>query len=198
MASKPATTQTSASAWYQDRRSGEPLRVRTIAGFAPLIPGGADTRRERLLDLLHSQTFAGHDGFRWPLPPSTSPEEPRFHPRACWRSPVWPVVSWLFWRSMKLAGEEERAEALRRSSLESSPPAASRSTSSRSPASRWARTTSPGPPPSPSTGLPGRPSHRPRENAPAFRPGRRNLLLCGTYPTLWESSSTNVIARLTL
>ena len=118
MASKPATAETSASAWYQDLRSGEPLRVRTIACFAPLIPGGADTRRERLLDLLHSQTFAGHDGFRWPLPPSTSPEEPRFHPRAYWRSLVWPVVSWLFWRSMKLAGEEERAEALRRSSLE--------------------------------------------------------------------------------
>ncbi len=101
-----------------DLRSGEPLRVRTIAGFAPLISGSAGPRRRELLRLLYSRAFASHDGFRWQLPPSTSPEEARFHPRAYWRGPVWPVISWLFWRSLKLAGEDERAADLRRASLE--------------------------------------------------------------------------------
>ena len=101
-----------------DLRSGEPLRVRTIAGFAPLISGDGEPRRDALLRLFYSQAFAGHDRLRWPLPPSTSPEEARFHPRAYWRGPVWPVMGWLFWRSLRLAGEKERAGDLRRSSLE--------------------------------------------------------------------------------
>lgn len=102
----------------RDLRSGEPLRVRTIAGFAPLISGGETPRRKALLRRLFSESFAGHDGFRWPLPPSTSPTEERFHPRAYWRGPVWPVISWLLWRSLTLAGEEEDAAVLRRCSLE--------------------------------------------------------------------------------
>ena len=102
----------------RDLRVDEPLRVRTIAGFAPLISGCADPRREELLRLLFSEGFAGHAGFRWPLPPSTSPEEARFHPRAYWRGPVWPVISWLLWRSLKRSGEKERAADLERFSLE--------------------------------------------------------------------------------
>ena len=102
----------------QDLRSGEPLRVRTVAGFAPLISGGDGSRRKPLLRLLFSDAFAGNASFRWPLPPSTSPQEARFDPRAYWRGPIWPVISWLLWRSMKNAGEEENAAALRRCSLE--------------------------------------------------------------------------------
>ncbi len=101
-----------------DLRSGEPLQVRTIAGFAPLISGDGGPHHEGLLRLFYSQAFVGHDRLRWPLPPSTSPEEARFHPRAYWRGPVWPVMGWLFWRSLRLAGEEERAAELRRHSLE--------------------------------------------------------------------------------
>ena len=102
----------------QDLRSSEPLRVRTIAGFAPLISGDGEARRDALLRLFYSQAFAGHDRLRWPLPPSTSPGEARFHPRAYWRGPVWPVMGWLFWRSLRSAGEKERAADLRRASLE--------------------------------------------------------------------------------
>ena len=65
----------------QDLRSGEPLRVRTVAGFAPLISGVAGSRRAALLKGLFSRSFAGHERLRWPLPPSTSPEEARFHAR---------------------------------------------------------------------------------------------------------------------
>ena len=101
----------------QDLRSGEPLRTRTVAGFAPLV-SGETSHRKALLRLLFSESFAGYDGFRWPLPPSTSPEETRFHPRAYWRGPVWPVISWLLWRSLRHAGEEDYAAILRRCSLE--------------------------------------------------------------------------------
>ena len=52
------------------------------------------------------------------MPPSTSPEEPRFHPRSYWREPTWPVINWLLWWSLLGAGEPERAERLRRISLE--------------------------------------------------------------------------------
>ena len=103
----------------QDLRAGKPLRVRTIAGFAPLIAGGLDPARlDVQLETLFSDGFAGNAALRWPLPPSTSPEEPRFHPRAYWRGPVWPVISWLLWRSLKRIGEKDRAAGLRYASLE--------------------------------------------------------------------------------
>ena len=31
---------------------------------------------------------------------------------------MWPVMAWLFWRSLKLAGEVERAQAMRRAALQ--------------------------------------------------------------------------------
>ncbi len=98
---------------------GEPLRVRTVAGFAPLIAGGASRERLRsLLEMLDSPAFAGHPGLRRPLPPSTSPEEPGFHPRSYWRGPVWPVANWLLWWSLLRSGERERAAGLRHETLE--------------------------------------------------------------------------------
>src|SRR5215207_613270 len=100
-------------------RAGKPLRVRTVAGFAPLIAGWQSSERlEALLEVLDSSAFAGHPGLRWPLPPSTSPEEPGFLPRSYWRGPTWPVMNWLLWWSLLRAGEGERAERLRRISLE--------------------------------------------------------------------------------
>src|SRR5215207_2026680 len=103
----------------QDVLADEPLRVRTVAGFAPLIAGGLDRSRLRdLLNTLDSQAFAGNPSLRHPLPPSTSPEEPGFHPRSYWRGPVWPVANWLFWWSLLRAGESERAQRIRRETLE--------------------------------------------------------------------------------
>ena len=55
---------------------------------------------------------------RWPLAPSTSPEDPGFNPRSYWRGPTWPVVNWLLWWSLIRADETERAERLRRTALE--------------------------------------------------------------------------------
>jgi glucosylglycerate hydrolase len=102
-----------------DLRADKPLRVRTVAGFAPLIAGRQSPERvEALLEVLDSPEFAGRPGLRWPLPPSTSPEELRFDPRSYWRGPTWPVIHWLLWWSLLRAGEGERAERLRRISLE--------------------------------------------------------------------------------
>jgi hypothetical protein len=102
-----------------DLRRDTPLRARTIAGFSPLVAGGMEPGElEATLRTLNSPYFLGHPKLRRLLPPSTSPEEPRFHPRNYWRGPMWPVMSWLLWRSLALVGEEERAEALRQAALQ--------------------------------------------------------------------------------
>jgi glucosylglycerate hydrolase len=101
-----------------DVLAGEPLRVRTIAGFAPLIAGGLSKERlDVLLETLDSPAFAGRRGLHRPLPPSTSPEEPGFHPRSYWRGPVWPVANWLLWWSLIRAGEPARAARMRQETL---------------------------------------------------------------------------------
>jgi hypothetical protein len=90
-----------------------------VAGFAPLIAGRQSPERLAAhLGELDSPAFAGHSELRWPVPPSTSPEEPGFHPRSYWRGPVWPVANWLLWWSLIRAGETERAAQIRRSSLD--------------------------------------------------------------------------------
>ena len=102
-----------------DLRAGKPARVRTIAGFAPLIAGGLTPERLRgLIRTLDSPAFAGNPRLNRPLPPSTSPEEEGFHPRSYWRGPTWPVANWLLWWSLVRAGETERAEGIRRASLD--------------------------------------------------------------------------------
>lgn len=102
-----------------DVRAARPARVRTVAGFAPLIAGGLpDERLGELLGVLDSRHFAGRSDLRWPLPPSTGPEEPGFHPRSYWRGPTWPVANWLLWWSLVRAGEEGRAARLRQTALD--------------------------------------------------------------------------------
>ncbi|HEX5848153.1 MAG TPA: glycoside hydrolase [Rubrobacter sp.] len=102
-----------------DVLAGESVPVRTIAGFSPLIAGGLDRRRlDTLLATLESEHFAGNADLRYPLPPSTSPVEPGFHPRSYWRGPVWPVANWLLWWSLLRAGESTRAQNIRRDTLE--------------------------------------------------------------------------------
>ena len=102
----------------RDVLTGRPLRVRTIAGFAPLVAGGQSEERLRdLLQTLDSRAFAGNPDLHRPLPPSTSPDEPGFHPRSYWRGPVWPVANWLLWWSLIRAGETSRAAEIRRETL---------------------------------------------------------------------------------
>jgi glucosylglycerate hydrolase len=102
-----------------DLLGGQPLRVRTVAGFAQLVGGGLSRERLReILGVLDSSAFAGNPRLRWKLVPSTSPEESGFHRRSYWRGPVWPVANWLLWWSLMRAGEHERAERMRRAALD--------------------------------------------------------------------------------
>jgi hypothetical protein len=101
-----------------DVRTGEQIRLRTFAGFAPLFARTADASQAAAqLRLLDSGDFCGRPGFRWRLLPSTSPAEPVFQPRNYWRGPVWPVIDWLLWQSLSQLGYSGRAEELRRDSL---------------------------------------------------------------------------------
>ena len=67
--------------------------------------------------LLDSEDFCGNPRLRWRLLPSTSPSEPAFQPNHYWRGPVWPVIDWLLWQSLRELGYTGRAEQIRRDSL---------------------------------------------------------------------------------
>jgi hypothetical protein len=102
-----------------DTRTGEPIRTRTIAGFAPLVAGGLDAEpRTALIRILESDDFLGHPDLRWAVPPSTSPHDSAFRPRSYWRGPTWPVITWLFWWALGRAGERQLADRLRAASLD--------------------------------------------------------------------------------
>jgi hypothetical protein len=101
-----------------DVRAGEDIRLRTFAGFAPLFARTADAgQRAAQLRLLDSDYFCGDPRFAWRLLPSTSPAESAFEPHNYWRGPVWPVINWLLWRSLRQLGYSGRADELRRDSL---------------------------------------------------------------------------------
>jgi hypothetical protein len=102
----------------RDLISGRDVTVRTIASFSPLIAGHlTPAHREALLAVWRSEAMVGDPRLRWPLPPSTSPTEPRFSPRAYWRGPTWPVMNWLFWWALQRDGATREASALRTASL---------------------------------------------------------------------------------
>jgi hypothetical protein len=101
-----------------DVRTGEEIRLRTFAGFAPLFARTTDASQQAAqLRLLDSGDFCGNPRLRWPLLPSTSPAEPVFEPRNYWRGPVWPIINWLLWHSLSALGYQGRADVLRRDAL---------------------------------------------------------------------------------
>lgn len=101
-----------------DVRADEQIRTKSIAGFAPLIAGrGKPERVARQLDVFDSPAFCGHPLLRWPLPPSTSPDDSAFNPRRYWRGPNWPFLNWFFWWALERDGQPNRAAELRKASL---------------------------------------------------------------------------------
>ncbi len=101
-----------------DVRAQEQIRLRTFAGFAPIFALTTHAgHRAAQLRRLDSEDFCGNPRFRWRLLPSTSPAEPAFEAHNYWRGPVWPVIDWLLWRSLRLLGCSSRADELRRDSL---------------------------------------------------------------------------------
>jgi len=101
-----------------DLRTGDPLRVETVAGFAPLLCGGLEPAAERrMVRLLRSSRWTGHSTLRHAVLPSTSPASVDFRPRAYWRGPSWPVINWLFAWTLDRRGLHDVAEPLRRAAL---------------------------------------------------------------------------------
>ncbi|REE94853.1 glucosylglycerate hydrolase [Thermomonospora umbrina] len=102
-----------------DLRTGDTVRTQTIAGFAPLLSGGLDPARQRLLlATLTSADWCGHPGFVHAVPPSTSPSSPDFDPVRYWRGPQWPPMTWLMIWGLERSGEQETALALREAALD--------------------------------------------------------------------------------
>ena len=98
----------------RDLRTGRWLDTQTIAGFSPLLCGGApDGVQLRLLSLLDSERWSGHPELLAPVPPSVSPLRPGFNPRQYWRGPQWPVVVWLFGWAFERRGWHDRSRKLR-------------------------------------------------------------------------------------
>lgn len=97
----------------RDLRTGRWLDTQTIAGFSPLLCGGApEVVQLRLLSLLDSDRWSGHPRLLAPVPPTVSPMRPGFNPRQYWRGPQWPVVVWLFSWAFHRRGWHERAHKL--------------------------------------------------------------------------------------
>ncbi len=102
-----------------DLRTGQPLAVETLAGFAPLVCGSLPTAAEQdMIGLLESPRWTGHSRLRHRVLPSTSPASPDFHSRAYWRGPSWPCINWFFAWTLARRGVVECAAGLRRATLD--------------------------------------------------------------------------------
>jgi len=113
-----ATVDGSALALDTDLRTGLPIAVETLAGFAPLLCGGlSDTDEQQMIRLLTSSRWTGHRALRHPVLPTTSPSSPDFQPRAYWRGPSWPVMNWFFAWMLDRRGFTECADQLRHATL---------------------------------------------------------------------------------
>lgn len=100
-----------------DYRTGQWMRSATIASFAPLISGTAPDMYTRQVGRLMGPQWCGHARLRWPLPPTTGPDDDAFVPDNYWRGPQWPVVSWLLTFALRYHGHVSAAEGLTRSGL---------------------------------------------------------------------------------
>ncbi|CAM2783755.1 glycogen debranching protein [Saccharomonospora xinjiangensis] len=113
-----AADPVSGLAFDLDLRSGERLRTRTVAAFAPLLCSAlAEPLETRLLSALTGPDWAGHPGLAAAVPPSVSPRENGFDPRRYWRGPQWPVVVWLFSFALRRGGHTALARHWRQEGL---------------------------------------------------------------------------------
>jgi len=100
-----------------DRITGRSLDVDTVASFAPLLAGTSVDRGARLVERLWSDRSAGHPDLAWALPPSTALDDPAFDPRAYWRGPQWPPMTWLVWWALVRGGHTRSANRLRATAI---------------------------------------------------------------------------------
>lgn len=112
-----AISPTTGLARDRDLRTGAWLETETIGGFASLVCGGDAVAVAGQRAVLLGPEWCGHPDLRFAVPPSTSPASPAFAPRAYWRGPQWPVMTWLLGWASRRRGDDELAGGLRDESL---------------------------------------------------------------------------------
>ncbi|HEX5367580.1 MAG TPA: trehalase family glycosidase [Acidimicrobiales bacterium] len=93
------------------------VRADTVAAFAPLVAGCRPDRGRELAHRLAGPCYAGAEGLRWAVPPSTAVTDPAFDPRSYWRGPTWPVLTWLLWWALERDGHQPAADRLRAAAI---------------------------------------------------------------------------------
>lgn len=102
----------------RDIRYGNWIATPTLAGFSPLLCGGAGDRAEAaLLSTLDGPDWSGHPDLFAAVVPSVSPCARRFDQRRYWRGPQWPVLAWLFSWAFARRGWTAQAARLREQGL---------------------------------------------------------------------------------
>ncbi len=100
-----------------DARRGEWSPAQSLASFSALLGGGDDSLVQRQLAIITGPRWAGHPDLRFGLPPTLSPDDPGYRPRAYWRGPIWPVMNWLFWWAVEHHGKVDVARQWREQGL---------------------------------------------------------------------------------
>lgn len=102
----------------RDIRHGNWIATPTLAGFSPLLCGGAGRRAEAdLLSTMDSSDWSGHPDLFAAVVPSVSPRARQFDRCRYWRGPQWPVLAWLFSWAFERRGWTSRAAELRTQGL---------------------------------------------------------------------------------
>lgn len=83
-------------------------RARTLDGLLPMMVSAEPDRIDTVAaDLADPLAYGG-----WCGPAGVHREEPGFDPRAYWRGPAWPQLSYLVWVGLRRHGRREAAEAM--------------------------------------------------------------------------------------
>lgn len=100
-------------------RGGAQVDVSTCAGLSPIVvPRLPAEIATKIKEQMFSDKFAGWSDLKFRVIPSTTPGTAGFHPRAYWRGPSWPVISWLYWIGLRQNGFEKEAKELRQQNLD--------------------------------------------------------------------------------
>jgi hypothetical protein len=96
-----------------DIRAGRWIDATSIASWSLVICGGDDDLYRHQRDVLAGPQWSTHPSLAHPVPPSVSPDDPGFQPRAYWRGPTWPFLTWLLTWALQQHGDDALAATWR-------------------------------------------------------------------------------------